>query len=150
MTVGSLQDGLALQDRLVARHHAENGVNTLLTLEHPPTYTVGKRGAIYDDSVEEYLKSLGADFFRTNRGGLITYHGPGQLVAYPILKLERRDRTRWYVDRLEDAIIELLGEFNLKGEKSPHTGVWIGDNKICAMGINAQKEVTSHGLGRVL
>ena len=67
-------------------------------------------------------------------------------MAYPILKLERRDRTRWYVDRLEDAIIELLGEFNLKGEKSPHTGVWIGDNKICAMGINAQREVTSHGL----
>ena len=68
------------------------------------------------------------------------------MVAYPILQLERRDRTRWYVDRLEDAIIELLGEFGLKGEKSPHTGVWIGDNKICAMGINAEREVTSHGL----
>ena len=54
-------------------------MNTLLTLEHPPTYTVGKRGAIYDESFEEYLKSLGADFFRVNRGGLITYHGPGQL-----------------------------------------------------------------------
>ena len=54
-------------------------MNTLLTLEHPPTYTVGKRGAIYDESIEEYLKSLGADFFRVNRGGLITYHGPGQL-----------------------------------------------------------------------
>ena len=97
-------------------------------------------------SFEEYLISLGADFARVNRGGLITFHGPGQLVAYPIVQLERRDRTRWYVEQLEEAIIELLGEFGLEGEKSPHTGVWIGDNKICAMGINAEREVTSHGL----
>ena len=71
---------------------------------------------------KEYLKSLGADFHRVNRGGLITFHGPGQLVAYPILQLERRNAIRWYVDSLEDAIIDLLSEFNLKGEKSPHTG----------------------------
>ena len=112
--------------------------------------------------LKEYLKSLGADFHRVNRGGLITFHGPGQLVAYPILQLERRNAIRWYVDSLEDAIIDLLSEFNLKGEKSPHTGeilflkylgkvswylgVWIGDNKICAMGINAEREITSHGL----
>jgi len=69
---------------------------------------------------------LGADFYRVNRGGLITYHGPGQLVAYPILRLEKRHSTRWYVDRLEAAIIDLLKEFDLKGETSPHTGVWIG------------------------
>ena len=81
-------------------------------------------------------------------------------MAYPILQLERRNAIRWYVDSLEDAIIDLLSEFNLKGEKSPHTGdffanipslkyylgVWIGDNKICAMGINAEREITSHGL----
>ena len=72
--------------------------------------------------LKEYLKSLGADFHRVNRGGLITFHGPGQLVAYPILQLERRNAIRWYVDSLEDAIIDLLSEFNLKGEKSPHTG----------------------------
>ena len=68
------------------------------------------------------MKNLGADFIRSNRGGLITFHGPGQLVAYPILQLERRNAIRWYVDSLEDAIIDLLSEFNLKGEKSPHTG----------------------------
>ena len=72
--------------------------------------------------LKEYLKSLGADFHRVNRGGLITFHGPGQLVAYPILQLERRNAIRWYVDSLENAIIDLLSEFNLKGEKSPHTG----------------------------
>jgi len=142
----SYADGLALQHRLVNSHKNGSGQNTLLMLEHSPTYTVGKRGAIYDESFEEYLKSLGADFHRVNRGGLITFHGPGQLVAYPILQLEKRNAIRWYVDRLEDAIIDLLSEFNLKGEKSPHTGVWIGDNKICAMGINAEREITSHGL----
>jgi len=78
---------------------------------------------MYDKSFEDYLKSLGADFHRVNRGGLITFHGPGQLVAYPILKFEKRNMIRWYVDRLEDAIIDLLKEFDLKGEKSPHTGI---------------------------
>ena len=95
-------------------------------LEHPPTYTVGKRGEMYDDTVEEYLREKGADFHRVNRGGLITFHGPGQLVGYPILRLERRGYTRWYVETLEAAIIDLLAEFGLKGERNPHTGVWIG------------------------
>jgi len=101
---------------------------------------------MYDDTVEEYLREKGADFHRVNRGGLITFHGPGQLVGYPILRLERRGYTRWYVETLEAAVIDLLAEFGLKGERNPHTGVWIGDNKICAMGINAQREITSHGL----
>merc|ERR1712127_468283 len=141
-------EALKLQHNLVDQHLAkpEANSNQLLLLEHPPTYTVGKRGAIYDETVEEYLREKGADFYRVNRGGLITFHGPGQLVAYPILKLERKNAIRWYVDTLEVAIIDLLEEFGLKGETSPHTGVWIGDNKICAMGINAQREVTSHGL----
>lgn len=141
-------EALKLQHNLVDQHLSkpEANSNQLLLLEHPPTYTVGKRGAIYDETVEEYLREKGADFYRVNRGGLITFHGPGQLVAYPILKLERKNAIRWYVDTLEVAIIDLLAEFGLKGETSPHTGVWIGDNKICAMGINAQREVTSHGL----
>ena len=81
---------------------------------------------MYDDTVEEYLREKGADFHRVNRGGLITFHGPGQLVGYPILRLERRGYTRWYVETLEAAIIDLLAEFGLKGERNPHTGVWIG------------------------
>jgi len=152
----SYGDALRMQETLVGEHlkslDTENtdgrqlAKNYLLLLEHPPTYTVGKRGEMYDETFEEYLREKGADFHRVNRGGLITFHGPGQLVGYPILRLERRGCTRWYVETLEAAVIDLLAEFGLKGERNPHTGVWIGDNKICAMGINAQREITSHGL----
>lgn len=147
--LGNISYGAALKMQLdlVSLHKLDTLTeNRLLLLEHPPTYTIGKRGQMYDETFEEYLREKGADFYRVNRGGLITYHGPGQLVAYPILRLERRHASRWYVDQLEAAIIDLLKEFNLKGETSPHTGVWIGDNKICAMGINAENEITSHGL----
>ena len=73
---------------MVKQHHADpNFENRLLLLEHPPTYTVGKRGAIYDETFEEYLRELGADFYRVNRGGLITFHGPGQLVGYGFIAL---------------------------------------------------------------
>jgi len=92
------REALKIQTDLVKRHHADPSFeNRLLLLEHPPTYTVGKRGAIYDETIEEYLRELGADFYRVNRGGLITFHGPGQLVGYPILRLERRHSTKWYV-----------------------------------------------------
>lgn len=130
--------------------------NFLILLEHNPVYTTGIRTKEYSSDEEMYLRSLGADFVRTNRGGLITFHGPGQLVAYPILNLtqfipqaSRRKSAlgmRWYVKTLEEVVIQVCSEYNLQGSRSPHTGVWVGDNKICAMGVHSSQLITSHGL----
>lgn len=141
--------GLRLQNILSIRHHKnlENSCNTLVLLEHDPVFTVGIRDKIYTKEDEEKLKSLGAEFFRTNRGGLITFHGPGQLVAYPILNLKQfKSSVKWYVSQIEKMIIRLCAEFGLKGETSPNTGVWVADKKICAIGIHGSRYVTTHGL----
>lgn len=152
---------LKLQEHLVNKAktkiaNGEPGDNILILLQHHPVYTTGIRTKEYTLEEENYLKSLGADFVRTNRGGLITFHGPGQLVAYPILDLNqfipqanRRKAAlgvRWYVNALEEVIIKACKEFGLKGSRSPHTGVWIGENKVCAMGVHSSQLVTSHGL----
>lgn len=119
----------------------------LLLVEHPPVYTIGIRTKDYTIEDEEKLKLLGAEFVKTNRGGLITFHGPGQLVAYPILNLKRfRMSMRCYVDRLEEVAIRLCLKYSLPAMRSPHTGVWIGDKKICAIGVHASRFVTTHGL----
>jgi len=124
----------------------------MLLVEHSPVYTIGRRTHVYNNAEENRLKDVGADFFRADRGGLITFHGPGQLVAYPIFCLdEQKYGVKAYVDMLEETIISLLSKnFNIKGSRSPHTGVWVGNNKICAMGISVQKhkqkQVVSHGL----
>ncbi|CAJ0931072.1 unnamed protein product, partial [Mesorhabditis belari] len=128
--------------------------NYLLCLEHTPVYTVGIRSNVYNSKEEERLKQLGADFHRTSRGGLITFHGPGQLVIYPILDLRRfsprRFGVRQYVDTLEQAVIDCtVGDFHISnvGRSDKNTGVWVGANKkICAMGIAVKNGITSHGL----
>ncbi|XP_058795256.1 putative lipoyltransferase 2, mitochondrial [Phymastichus coffea] len=142
--------GLQLQKTLVQRHRERNlydTPNSLILLEHKPVYTVGIRNKGYTDEDENRLRSFGADFYRTNRGGLVTFHGPGQLVAYPIIDLkEFKTNVRCYVSSIEKMIIRLCAEFGLKGGTSPDTGVWIDDRKVCAIGIHASKYVTSHGL----
>ena len=130
--------------------------NTLVVVEHCPVYTTGIRTREYSQAEEERLVQLGAEFVRTNRGGLITFHGPGQLVCYPILNLRdfapetaRRKALlgmKWYVHSLEQTVIELLARLGVEGVRSPHTGVWVGSNKICAMGVHSNNLVTSHGL----
>jgi len=130
--------------------------NVLILLEHTPVYTTGIRTKDYSAAEEDYLLSLGADFVRTNRGGLITFHGPAQLVAYPILNLKnfvpqanRRKAglgMRWYINTLEEVVIKVCSELGLEGTRSPHTGVWVGENKVCAMGVHSSQLVTSHGL----
>uniref|UniRef100_A0A182K759 Octanoyl-[acyl-carrier-protein]:protein N-octanoyltransferase LIPT2, mitochondrial n=1 Tax=Anopheles christyi TaxID=43041 RepID=A0A182K759_9DIPT len=121
--------------------------NVLILTEHDPVYTIGIRTQGYDETEEQRLCALGADFVRTNRGGLITFHGPGQLVAYPILDLKNfHPSVRWYVCHLERTIIELCRRYGLQAETTADTGVWIGDRKICAMGIHASRYVTTHGL----
>ncbi|XP_069748344.1 octanoyl-[acyl-carrier-protein]:protein N-octanoyltransferase LIPT2, mitochondrial [Narcine bancroftii] len=151
----SYRDALQTQHKFIRRHidalsqlpTAEPPVNTLLLCEHAPVYTIGIRTTRYPIEEEERLKGLGAEFHRTNRGGLITFHGPGQLVCYPILNLTHfRKSVRWYVGELERTTIQLCCRFGIKAETSPETGVWVGNNKICAIGIHCGRYITSHGL----
>jgi len=149
---------LKLQETLVNRIKSEKCTSTLILVEHPPVYTTGVRNKEYSAAEEQMLVKLGADFVRTNRGGLITFHGPGQLVAYPILNLRefvpesgRRKALlgmKWYVNMLEQMVIDLLqDQWKLSGTRSPHTGVWLGNNKVCAVGVHNSDLVTSHGIG---
>ena len=125
----------------------------LLLLEHPPVYTLGKSG---DDSnlllKEDALSAFGAEFHRIDRGGDITYHGPGQMVGYFILDLDRifRDLHR-YMRSLEEVIIRTLADYGLTGSRvNKRTGVWVGppgfERKICALGIRCSRWVTMHGI----
>ncbi len=128
---------LKVQQQHIKQHldSSSTSPNTLLLCEHDPVYTVGIRRAPYPAEDEQRLTALGADFFRTNRGGLITYHGPGQLVCYPILDLACfKKSVRWYVCELERTVIKLCSTFGIQASTSPDTGVWVGDNKICAIG----------------
>jgi len=127
--------------------------DTLLFVEHPHVYTLGKSGDVGNLLADdERLKSIGAEFYRTNRGGDITYHGPGQLVGYPILDLDEHftDIHR-YLRTLEEVIIATLADYGLAGDRSPgETGVWLDvgtpfARKICAMGVRASRWVTMHG-----
>jgi len=120
--------------------------HTLLLLEHKPVYTVGLRSKEYSTEEEERLKALGADFHRTNRGGLITFHGPGQLIAYPILYLPAfNPGIKWYVCALERTVIRACREMGVITQTTQDTGVWVGNNKICALGIQG-RHISSHGL----
>lgn len=121
--------------------------HTLLLVEHQPVYTTGIREYEYSAEVETRLKATGADFHRTNRGGLITFHGPGQLIAYPIVHLKSfTSGIKWYVCALEQTIMRTLESLGVVGaHRSPHTGVWVGENKLCAIGIQG-RHVTTHGL----
>lgn len=123
------------------------GLNTLLLVEHDPVYTVGIRTKGYDEAEEKRLKSLGAEFFRTNRGGLITFHGPGQLVAYPILNLTHfKPSMRWYICTLEKTIINACRQFGIQARTTEHTGVWVENRKIAAIGVHGRRYITTHGV----
>lgn len=130
--------------------------NYLLFVEHPHVYTLGKSGNENHLLInEESLKNKNATYYKINRGGDITYHGPGQLVAYPILDLDNFfTDIHKYLRLLEETIILTLAEYGIKGERSKgETGVWIEpDNlmnarKICAMGVRCSRWVTMHGWG---
>ncbi|XP_062409366.1 putative lipoyltransferase 2, mitochondrial [Sardina pilchardus] len=151
VNLGRISYGQALQvQQKHVRQHLDKSSdvpNTLLLCQHHPVYTIGIRQAPYPPEEEERLKGLGAEFFRTNRGGLITFHGPGQLVCYPILNLGCfKKSVRWYVCELEKTVIGLCAKFGIKAATSPDTGVWVGDNKICAIGIHCGRYITSHGI----
>src|SRR4051794_18368019 len=128
--------------------------NYLLFVEHNPVYTLGKSGDIENVLInEEERAQKGIEFFKINRGGDITFHGPGQLVGYPILDLDNfKTDLGWYLRNLEEVIILTMAEYGLKGERSKgETGVWIEpdikgrERKICAMGIRCSRWITMHG-----
>lgn len=128
--------------------------NHLIFCEHPHVYTLGKSGSIDNLLVnEEQLKALGATYYPINRGGDITYHGPGQIVGYPILDLDQFfTDIHLYLRTLEEAVINTLAEYGIKGERyEGYTGVWLDADddakarKICAMGVRCSRWVTMHG-----
>lgn len=139
--------GQTAEADMTTRHH-------LLFVEHPPVFTLGKSGHPENLLIdEEQMKERGLQFFHTNRGGDITYHGPGQVVGYPVLDLEKFDTDIGkYLRKLEDMIIGLMQDYDLVGERSPgETGVWIDPGirgrarKICAIGVRCSRWITMHG-----
>ena len=141
-------DGLRLQRELVAQRKAGVIPDTLLLLEHPHVYTLGRNARKENLLLSaEQLAARGAQVFEIDRGGDVTYHGPGQLVGYPILDLARHRRDiAWYMRCLEAVLIAVAGEYGIRaGRLAGAPGVWVGNNKLAAMGVHISRWVTSHG-----
>ena len=143
-------DGLALQTE-AARRCAETGEEALLLLEHDPVFTLGRNSSRRDILfTPERRAELGIAVYDADRGGKVTYHGPGQLVGYPILDLspDRRD-VRRYVRDLEETLIRVLALYGIEGTRSPLpdrvTSVWVGNDKIAAIGVHIARWITTHG-----
>ena len=138
----------AWQRALAARRAAGDIPDTVLLLEHPHVYTIGKRGSDADVLADPaWLAAQGAEVVRSDRGGQVTYHGPGQLVGYPITRLDPSPDIWRFVGRVEQALVDVAAAFGLeaRGERGDLTGVWVGDAKLVAIGMRVSKGVTSHG-----
>ena len=137
-----------LQRRLAADRQAGRVSDRLLLLEHPHTFTLGRSGT-WDHLLvsPDRLADLAATVVEVDRGGDITYHGPGQLVGYPILNLADHGRdAHAYLRRIEGALIDMLAEYGIQaGRSAGFTGVWVGDEKIAAIGVRISRWITSHG-----
>ena len=141
-------DAWALQRQLVAQRGAGEIRDTLVLLEHPPVITLGRSGT--PDHLlgsETELQDRGVEFVETDRGGDITFHGPGQIVGYAIVDLAARDRDlHRYLRDLESVLILALAEFGIRaGRADGLTGVWVGDAKVAAIGIRVSRWITHHG-----
>jgi lipoyl(octanoyl) transferase len=139
---------LCLQRERVAARKAGVIPDTLLLLEHPHVYTLGrnaKKGNFLLSA--EQLAAHGVRVFEIDRGGDVTYHGPGQLVGYPILDLAQHRRDiAWYMRSLEEVFLGVAGEYGIQaGRLAGAPGVWVGNNKLAAMGVHISRWVTSHG-----
>jgi lipoyl(octanoyl) transferase len=141
-------DALALQERVRARRQAGELPDTLLLLEHPPVYTLGRRaGAAELPFAQDFYRAKGIEVHACDRGGRITYHGPGQLVGYPIIAVQD---VHSYVRTLEAAIVAALARERIasraRTEDGPdYTGVWVQHRKIASIGVHVQRSVTTHG-----
>jgi len=149
------EDALQAQRLLATARQADRLPDQLLLLEHPHVVTIGRRASIPSARLSDHFRAdpdvlarLDVEQYETDRGGAVTYHGPGQLVLYPILKLlgRRRDVHR-YVRDLEEVIIRALGDFGIAAGRNPeHTGVWVGTEKIASIGVHLAHWVTTHGV----
>ncbi len=142
-------EALALQRDLAQRRiDGSQRQDLLLLVEHPPVVTLG-RGSHADNVVapKEFLDAKGVELHEVERGGDVTYHGPGQLVGYPIFDLrEHRQDLHWFLRALEDVLISALAHFGVPGERRPgYTGVWTAGRKIASIGIHVRQWVTWHG-----
>jgi lipoyl(octanoyl) transferase len=145
---------LLLQQKVKAKRSNRSEPDYLLFVEHDPVYTLGKNGKEKNLLINDQLLSeKGIEFYHVNRGGDITFHGPEQIVGYPILDLNNyKADLGWYLRNLEEVIILTIADYGLKGERSAgETGVWLDatvkgkERKICAMGIRCSRWVTMHG-----
>ena len=138
-----------LQDELADQRRERRIGDRLLLLEHFPAYTIGRGGDASNLlATPEHLREIGAELIRIDRGGDITFHGPGQLVAYPIVELRDPLDLRRYVRTLEAAIIATAAAFGVAGGRiEGHPGIWVeGDRKLAAIGVRVRRAVTTHGL----
>jgi lipoyl(octanoyl) transferase len=149
-------EGLELQRRLVEARHAGQIGNTLVLLEHPPVLTLGRNASRANIlATDEFLADRGVEVHEINRGGDVTYHGPGQLVGYPIFDLRSftpRLGAVYFVRRIEEALIRACGDFGVMGARvKGRTGVWtmaggnVLEKKIAAIGVHIARGITSHG-----
>jgi lipoyl(octanoyl) transferase len=142
------QDALAIQEQLRALRQTGQLPDTLLLLEHPPVYTRGRRSGADDLPLgEDFYRAKGIDVVATDRGGKLTYHGPGQLVGYPIMRI---DDVHRYLRTMEDAIVSALAEEGIAArsrhdEGIDYTGVWVQERKIASIGVHVSRGVTTHG-----
>ncbi len=137
-----------IQKELHAKRVKREIPDTLILVEHPHVYTLGKNANTQHlIATQDYLKSREIEIFKVDRGGDITYHGPGQLVGYPIFNLkEHRESISWYVYYVEEVLIRMLSEFNIEAHREKgFTGVWVENKKIAAIGMRVSHWVTMHG-----
>jgi len=141
-------DALAIQEHVRARRQAGALPDMLLLLEHPPVYTRGRRSGAEDLPFgEDFYRAKGIDVVATDRGGRLTYHGPGQLVGYPIMSI---DDVHRYLRTIEDAIVAALAEEGVHArsrhdEGIDYTGVWVAERKIASIGVHVSRGITTHG-----
>jgi lipoyl(octanoyl) transferase len=141
-------EALDLQERLRAARQAGAVPDVMLLLEHPPTYTRGRRSGAGDLPMgEDWYRLQGFEIVDVNRGGKITYHGPGQLVGYPIVRV---DDVVEYIRTLERGLVAALAEEGIQARARPedgpdYTGVWVGERKIASLGVHLARGVTTHG-----
>ena len=142
------REALSLQERIREARQDGELPDVLLTLEHPPVYTRGRRSVAGELPFgEDWYSARGIDIVETGRGGKVTYHGPGQLVGYPIVGV---DDVVAYVRLLEDALVTALADEGVAARSRPHeghrfTGVWVGDRKIASIGVHLSRGVSMHG-----
>ena len=136
--------------RSIARDRISGAISqdVLLLVEHPPVVTLGRSSKeSHLTATPEFLQTHGVELFEVERGGDVTFHGPGQLVGYPIVDLKRhRQDLHWYLRRIEEALINTLADYDIPGERNTsYTGVWTRGKKIASIGVHARDWVTWHG-----